>query len=327
MPPPAVLRKRHTLTGKDIFPLIKRVRGAESPAGPLARLKMNAPTETMTISEMKTAFRELSGESLEECLQMVGDTANIEEGMKKLLHYAIIYANEVGQPDGQDISQDEQQVGEPQAKKQKKEHALEKRIEELEQSKRNEGEEELKSLKAKVRGLCMQTEPSVPLILVLVEELASTARKMNSDDAAIFEELARQANCNKEKLDIPSFCLSVLGGKATDVVGKALSKALKVKSECGESSVLGKVQATHQSPMLNLYSQPPQAYWGFGQGNFVPQMYPYGGVTGYGGYRKYQRGSGRGQSSRGNCLFCGGPDHYVRDCMKMKAARDRKSVV
>lgn len=68
------------------------------------------------------------------------------------------------------------QVGEPQAKKQKKEHALEKRIEELEQSKRNEGEEELKSLKAKVRGLCMQTEPSVPLILVLVEELASTAR-------------------------------------------------------------------------------------------------------------------------------------------------------
>lgn len=110
MPPPAVLRKRHTLTGKDIFPLIKRVRGAEGPAGPLARLKMNAPTETMTISEMKTAFRELSGESLEECLQMVGDTANVEEGMKKLLHYAIIYANEVGQPDGQDISQDEQQV-------------------------------------------------------------------------------------------------------------------------------------------------------------------------------------------------------------------------
>lgn len=58
----------------------------------------------------------------------------------------------------------------------------------------------------------MQTEQSVPLILVLVEELASTARRrMNSDDAAVFEELARQANCNKEKLDIPSFCLSALG--------------------------------------------------------------------------------------------------------------------
>lgn len=129
-----------------------------------------------------------------------------------------------------------------------------KRIEKLEQSKRNEGEEELKSLKAKVRGLCMQTEPSVPLILVLVEELASTARRMNSDDAAVFEELARQANCNKEKLDIPSFCLSALGdgGGATDVVGKALSKALNVKSECGDGSVLGKVEATHQSPMLML---------------------------------------------------------------------------
>ena len=53
MPPPAVLRKRHTLTGKDIFPLIKRVRGAEGPAGPLARLKMNTPTETMTKSVQK----------------------------------------------------------------------------------------------------------------------------------------------------------------------------------------------------------------------------------------------------------------------------------
>lgn len=121
------------------------------------------------------------------------------------------------------------QVGEPQAKKQKKEHALEKRIEELEQSKRNEGEEELKSLKAKVRGLCMQTEPSVPLILVLVEELASTARKMNSDDAAIFEELARQANCNKEKLDIPSFCLSVLGGKSYGCGRKSVIKSVESK--------------------------------------------------------------------------------------------------
>lgn len=121
------------------------------------------------------------------------------------------------------------QVGEPQAKKQKKEHALEKRIEELEQSKRNEGEEELKSLKAKVRGLCMQTEPSVPLILVLVEELASTARKMNSDDAAIFEELARQANCNKEKLDIPSFCLSVLGGKSYRCGRKSVIKSVESK--------------------------------------------------------------------------------------------------
>lgn len=124
----------------------------------------------------------------------------------------------------------------------------------------------------------MQTDPSVPLILVLVEELASTARRINNDDAAVFEELARQANCNKEKLDIPSFCLSVLGGKATDVVGKALSKALKMKSECGESSLMGKVQATHQqSPMLNLYSQPPQGIWA---GEFYSTNVPVWGCIG-----------------------------------------------
>ncbi|XP_061169412.1 uncharacterized protein LOC133178716 [Saccostrea echinata] len=323
MPPPAVLRKRHSLRGKDIFPLIKRVRAAEEPDGTLARVKMNTPVESMGREEMNAAFEGLTGESAEECLQMVGGRQ--EDDLRKLLHYTILYANEVGQPDGQDLETDESARTEPLAKKQKKsEEGLEKRIQDLEKSKKNEEEEEIGNLKAKVRGLCMQTEPSLPLILVCIEELARTARKSNYEEAAVFEELSRQANCNKDKLDIPSFCMTVLGGKATDVVSKALAKALKVKSESGEGGCQEKVSETqHQSPLMNLSPHPHHAYWGFGQGNFAPPMYPYGGVAGYSGYRKYQRGSGRGQSSKGNCLFCGASGHYVRDCLKMKAARGK----
>lgn len=44
--------------------------------GTLARVKINTPSETMTIEEMQMAFRELSGESLEECLHMVGGTGS-----------------------------------------------------------------------------------------------------------------------------------------------------------------------------------------------------------------------------------------------------------
>lgn len=110
----------------------------------------------------------------------------------------------------------------------------------------------------------MQTEPSVPLILVLVEELASTARKTNSDDATVFEELARQANCNKEKLDTPSFCLSVLGGKATDVVGKALSKG------SGNTSV------SHDEPIFTATT----SLLGFWAGEFCTTNVPVWGCNG-----------------------------------------------
>lgn len=47
----------------------------------------------------------------------------------------------------------------------------------------------------------------------------------------MYEELSRQANLNQEKIDIQSFCLNVLGGNASDIVGKALSKAIKIKPE------------------------------------------------------------------------------------------------
>lgn len=86
-------------------------------------------------------------------------------------------------------------------------------------------------MKEKVRSLALQTKPSVPLILVTLDELARTARRKGHSEASMYEELSRQANLNQEKIDIQSFCLNVLGGNASDIVGKALSKAIKIKPE------------------------------------------------------------------------------------------------
>lgn len=72
---------------------LESARAEDGPVGTLARIKINTPMKTMTIKEMQTAFRELTEESLKECIQMVGGTGNVEDETRKLLHHAIIYAN------------------------------------------------------------------------------------------------------------------------------------------------------------------------------------------------------------------------------------------
>lgn len=79
-------------------------------------------------------------------------------------------------------------------------------------------------LKDKVRTLCLQQNPSDSLILLTLDELAKFSKKLDHDDADVYEELARQANRHYSKLDISSLCLSVLGGKAVDTTTKAISK-------------------------------------------------------------------------------------------------------
>lgn len=74
----------------------------------------------------------------------------------------------------------------------------------------------------------MHSEPSIPLILLTMDELANVARRTAHDVVEMFEELVRQANRYQSKLDIASFCLSVLGGKSADVIAKAISKCLKL---------------------------------------------------------------------------------------------------
>lgn len=68
---------------------------------------------------------------------------------------------------------------------------------------------EVENVKEKVRSLALQTKPSVPLILVTLDELARTARRKGHSEAYMYEELSRQVNLHQEKIDIQSFSLSV----------------------------------------------------------------------------------------------------------------------
>lgn len=177
----------------------------------------------------------------------------------------------------------------------------------------------MNAAKDKVRSLALQSNPSSELILVSLEELSKTGKRYNSSEATVYEELYRQANYNKDKIDLPSFTLSVLGGKASDLVTKALSKCIKDKpaSDAKKSDPV-----EPQSPLMHLYPQ---------YGIMHPQIpvpatstsYGYWPSYGYNhGPRRY-RGQYRGSSlgNRGTCLFCDMPGHLVRDCQKMKAAK------
>ena len=61
---------------------------------------------------------------------------------------------------------------------------LEDRVASLEKSAKVEA---VKELKEKVRALCLQHEPSNPLILLTLEELAKTARRVDHEESDVFD--------------------------------------------------------------------------------------------------------------------------------------------
>lgn len=66
----------------------------------------------------------------------------------------------------------------------------------------------IKELKDKVRTLCLQPQPSDSLIRLALDELA------DQEDTEMYEELTRQANRHRAKLDISYLCLLVLTGES-----------------------------------------------------------------------------------------------------------------
>jgi len=196
---------------------------------------------------------------------------------------------------------------------------LEERVASLEKS----AKVEVKELKDKVRTLCLQQDPTDSLILLTVEELAKSARKVNHEEADTLEELARQANRHQKQLDISSLCLSVLGGQAADAITKAISKCLKEKQveskseERGVKAVADAVPKPESSPLHNLY--PPFMY-------SMPFQPPYPGSFSQGYNFRNSRPSFRqfGNRPRGACLFCDSQTHQIKDCEKMRAAKGGK---
>ncbi|XP_062583975.1 uncharacterized protein LOC134245733 [Saccostrea cucullata] len=276
--------------------------------------------EDMPRGELISAFRELTGEDEKEILDMAQKEAT-EANLRHLLHYTIIQANEVGQPASQTLQrlETEDAVNEerndevPQTKKAK--------VSSASATTTQTTEKEVEAIKEKVRLLANQNSPSEALILLALDELAKTSRSAKIDDVDIYEELYRQASRNQGKINLVTLVLSVMGGKASDVVGKALVKSKKEQEETKESD---KEKKSSSSPLHNLYSSfPPMPL----MMPYQPQGYNYGYMfnPSYQGYRPNRGRLNQGGSKPiGPCLYCESMGHLIKDCMKFKAMKQNK---
>ncbi|KAK3107550.1 hypothetical protein FSP39_017076 [Pinctada imbricata] len=97
-----VLKKRHSLHGKNLLPLIMRFKEADIEdieVDSLARLKEEHRLERYTIEELEGEFYSLCGEKVEDFYQLAGKSRSKESAMV-LLNMAIHLANEIGAPRG-----------------------------------------------------------------------------------------------------------------------------------------------------------------------------------------------------------------------------------
>ena len=169
----------------------------------------------------------------------------------------------------------------------------------------------------------MLKNPSEQLVLLTLDELAEAARNIGHEDADMYIELARQASLNQGKFPIASFVPSVLGGKASDLITKALTKSLKDKSRNKKEETTTKQP---DAPKQSVPFMPP------GQGYmYPPWMYQMGYIhqPSYNSSFQGRYGSFRGGSSRPTyrqrdaCHFCDSTSHLIRDCEKMKMAKNK----
>ena len=69
----------------------------------LARLKKEYPLENYTLTELRTEFERLTGESVKNVIPLTVKDDNLE-GVRLLLHPSILHANFIGAPKGQTLT-------------------------------------------------------------------------------------------------------------------------------------------------------------------------------------------------------------------------------
>lgn len=108
--------------------------------------------------------------------------------------------------------------------------------------------EDVSKVKERIKALAAQQDPSEPLILITLDELARLSRKLGDKDMEVYEELYRQCGRLQGKVNIANLCLTVLGGQGADLVSKAVNKCIKEGQNLGSKwnkiNVL-KVQILH----------------------------------------------------------------------------------
>ncbi|XP_065938380.1 integrin beta-like protein A [Magallana gigas] len=105
---PVVLKKRHSLKWLTLLPVIRKVKdGRLENVKELARISVGKRTEALQLRDIAKAVMEITGESMDELLDLAGKDIRDYDSAKLLLHYCVLAANERGQPKGQVLQDDE----------------------------------------------------------------------------------------------------------------------------------------------------------------------------------------------------------------------------
>ncbi|XP_065932254.1 uncharacterized protein [Magallana gigas] len=230
---PVVLKKRHSLKGLNLLPVIRKVKdGRLENVKELARLSVGKRTEALQLKDIAKAVMEMTGEPMDELLELAGRDIRDYDAAKLLLHYCVLAANERGQHKGQVLHDDEagpSTSGAP--------------AERQNQTEDNTVENEATPVKRR------KTIDDMERRLLMLEKLEKEdVSKVESVDVQVLDERLKDLDARRSssldskrqdclKREITEFLVRMSGRELTSCTPDDIRRFLVWKDQCGKSQV------------------------------------------------------------------------------------------
>ncbi|XP_065927831.1 uncharacterized protein [Magallana gigas] len=230
---PVVLKKRHSLKGLTLLPVIRKVKdGQLENVKELARISVGKRTEALQLRDIAKAVMEITGEPMDELLELAGKDIRDCDAAKLLLHYCVLAANERGQPKGQVLQDDEagpSTSGAP--------------AERQNQTEDNTVENEATPVKKR------KTIDDMERRLLMLEKLEKEdVSKVGSVDVQVLDERLKELDARRSssldskrqdclKREITEFLVRMSGRELTSCTPDDIRRFLVWKDQCGKSQV------------------------------------------------------------------------------------------
>ncbi|XP_065922883.1 uncharacterized protein [Magallana gigas] len=230
---PVVLKKRHSLKGLTLLPVIRKVKdGRLENVKELARISVGKRTEALQLKDIAKAVMEMTGEPMDELLELAGKDIRDYDAAKLLLHYCVLAANERGQPKGQVLQDDEagpSTSGAP--------------AERQNQTEDNTVENEATPVKRR------KTIDDMERRLLMLEKLEKEdVSKVESVDVHVLDERLKELDARRSssldskrqdclKREITEFLVRMSGRELTSCTPDDIRRFLVWKDKCGKSQV------------------------------------------------------------------------------------------
>eukprot|EP00105_Crassostrea_gigas_P037162 XP_019921310.1 PREDICTED: uncharacterized protein LOC105324906 isoform X1 [Crassostrea gigas] len=230
---PVVLKKRHSLKGLTLLPVIRKVKdGRLENVKELARISVGKRTEALQLKDIAKAVMEMTGKPMDELLELAGKDIRDYDAAKLLLHYCVLAANERGQPKGQVLQDDEAAPSTSGAP-----------AERQNQTEDNTVENEATPVKRR------KTIDDMERRLLMLEKLEKEdVSKVGSVDVQVLDERlkelyakrsssldSKRQNCLKK--EITEFLVRMSGLELTSCTPDDIRRFLVWKDQCGKSQV------------------------------------------------------------------------------------------